>query len=407
GLTIANGSGTISAGGMRSSPDVAYDGSGSSPFAIYDTSFYSGWLQVYGTSAGAPQWAALIAIADQGRALNGMTALDGVGQTLPMIYQLPGTDFYDITTGSNGTRNNSAGPGYDLVPGLGTPQANLIVQALAGNSTTTTTNNQPPTMTTPASAVLDASQTQASLSVLGSDPSGANLTLNYNWAVTSAPAGPMPTFNGNNSSTANNTTATFYQAGSYTFTVTISDGNGSTTSSVSVTVSQNETTVKVTPGTASLSDNTSLQFTATAYDQFSNAMSPQPAFTWSLTGSGTLSSTGLTTALYTAPSSGSGTATIQANGGPNAGTATATYGSAPAAPSNLTAVYSWATRSVRLGWQDNSSNESGFVIQRQVNGGSWSTIANLAAGITSYTDTTANGKKKTLSYRIYAYNSYG
>ena len=403
GLTIANGNSTISAGGMRASPDVAYDGSGSSPFAIYDTSFYSGWLQVYGTSAGAPQWAALIAIANQGRALNGLTALDGVGQTLPMVYQLPQTDFHDITSGSNGTPNYTAGTGYDLVTGRGTPQANLIAQALAGNPAPPPTNNQPPTVTTPAGATLNASQTQASLSVLGSDPSGANLTLNYNWAVTSAPSGPMPTFSGNNSSTANNTTATFYQAGSYTFTVTISDTNGSTTSSVSVTVNQNETTVKVTPGSTSLSDGTSYQFSATAYDQFGNTMTTQPTFTWSLNGSGTLSTMG----AYTAPSSGSGTATIQANGGPNAGIATASYGSAPAAPSNLTAVYGSASRSVRLGWQDNSTNETGFVVQRQVNGGSWSTIATLGPGVTTYTDTTANGKKKTFTYRVYSYNSYG
>ena len=51
-----------------------------------------------------------------------------------MLYSLPSTDFHDVTTGSNGTY--SAAAGYDLVTGLGTPEANLVVPALAGYGTT-------------------------------------------------------------------------------------------------------------------------------------------------------------------------------------------------------------------------------------------------------------------------------
>ncbi len=113
---------------QRAVPDVAYNGSGSCTYAIYDTSGYGGWITVYGTSAGAPQWASLVAIADQGRALAGEGTLDGGTQTLPAIYQMPQSDFHDITTGSNGAY--SAGPGYDLVTGRGTPIANLVVGQL-------------------------------------------------------------------------------------------------------------------------------------------------------------------------------------------------------------------------------------------------------------------------------------
>jgi hypothetical protein len=117
---------------MRTVPDVAYN-SGSSTgsfYAVYDTSGPSnGWLTAWGTSEAAPQWAALIAIADQGRALNGEGTLDGPSQTLPAIYQMPQSNFHDITTGSNGSY--SAGPGYDLVTGRGTPIANLVVDSLA------------------------------------------------------------------------------------------------------------------------------------------------------------------------------------------------------------------------------------------------------------------------------------
>ncbi len=48
---------------MRTNPDVAYAASG---FATYDTvGGYTGWFNASGTSAGTPQWAALVALADQ------------------------------------------------------------------------------------------------------------------------------------------------------------------------------------------------------------------------------------------------------------------------------------------------------------------------------------------------------
>ena len=82
-----------------------------------------------GTSLSCIIWAGLVAIADQGRVSVGMGTLDGATQTLPRLYNLPSSDFNDITTGSNG---NPAGPGYDLATGLGTPIANLLVPDLAG-----------------------------------------------------------------------------------------------------------------------------------------------------------------------------------------------------------------------------------------------------------------------------------
>jgi subtilase family serine protease len=115
--------------GYRTAPDVAYDGDPNTGFAVYDgTSLngQTGWFQVGGTSAGAPQWAALIAIADQGRALAGKGALDGPSQTLPAIYQFSASDFHDITSGSN--RAGRAGSGYDQVTGRGSPVANLVIR---------------------------------------------------------------------------------------------------------------------------------------------------------------------------------------------------------------------------------------------------------------------------------------
>jgi hypothetical protein len=118
----------------RTTPDVAYDANPATGFPIYDSYNYPAWApwaEFGGTSAGAPQWAALVAIADQGRALAGLGSLDGPSQTLPALYQLPASDFHDITTGtSTGTPQYSAGPGYDLVTGRGSPVANLVVAGL-------------------------------------------------------------------------------------------------------------------------------------------------------------------------------------------------------------------------------------------------------------------------------------
>ena len=87
----------------------------------------SGWQTIGGTSGGAPQWAALIAITDQGRAYAGKPSLDGPTQTLPAIYRLPESDFHDISTGNNGYL---ASPGYNPVTGRGTPLANKVIPAL-------------------------------------------------------------------------------------------------------------------------------------------------------------------------------------------------------------------------------------------------------------------------------------
>jgi hypothetical protein len=118
---------------FRTNPDVAYDANPSTGFPVYNSyQTSSPWGQWGGTSDAAPQWAALIAIADQGRALTGQGSLDGATQVLPKLYALPG-DFHDVITGnSDGTPRLFATSGYDLVTGLGTPQANLVVDSLVG-----------------------------------------------------------------------------------------------------------------------------------------------------------------------------------------------------------------------------------------------------------------------------------
>jgi subtilase family serine protease len=120
----------------RANPDVAYDADPYTGFAVYDSYGGYGWGEYGGTSAGAPQWSALLGIANQGRVAKGKSALDGYSQTLPAIYAMTmGTDgsedLYDVTSGRN--RVGRAGPGFDLVTGRGTPRrSDLIYNYLVG-----------------------------------------------------------------------------------------------------------------------------------------------------------------------------------------------------------------------------------------------------------------------------------
>jgi subtilase family serine protease len=119
----------------RLTPDVSIDGDPNTGVDVYDS--YNGgyankWYRIAGTSLSAPAWGGLIAIANQGRASVKLSALTG-SQTLSQLYSISSSDFHDITSGNNGY---SAGSGYDLVSGRGTPIANLLEPALSGVSAT-------------------------------------------------------------------------------------------------------------------------------------------------------------------------------------------------------------------------------------------------------------------------------
>lgn len=112
---------------QRSTPDVSYNANAYTGAYIYSSSpwgWSAGWLSVGGTSAGTPQWAGLIALANQARAQLGRPSLTGAQTAL---YAIPQTDFHDITVGSNGF---PAKVGYDLASGRGSPYADRIVPDL-------------------------------------------------------------------------------------------------------------------------------------------------------------------------------------------------------------------------------------------------------------------------------------
>jgi len=122
--------------GYRGVPDVSYDANPGTGYAVYDSigiSGYSGWFQVGGTSAGTPQWAALMAIANSLRAAARKASLSSTDSTLYTIAKAGlNSDFHAVTQGTNGTCGSvcTAGAGYDYITGLGTPQASAIIAAL-------------------------------------------------------------------------------------------------------------------------------------------------------------------------------------------------------------------------------------------------------------------------------------
>ena len=129
-------------GATRGVPDVAADGSGPTGMALAFSASDGRYelIGAGGTSAGAPFWAGLIALADQ-------KAGHPLGFVNPAIYRiargpLHHKAFHDITTGNNTVVLTStsppvtitgyqAGPGWDPVTGWGTPDAQVLIPRLA------------------------------------------------------------------------------------------------------------------------------------------------------------------------------------------------------------------------------------------------------------------------------------
>jgi len=86
--------------------------------------------------------------------------------------------------------------------------------------------------------------------------------------------------------------------------------------------------------------------------------------------------------------------------------ASATTLAPPADPTNLNALVVCGTQ-VDLSWNDNSTDELGFKIERKTGqGGTYAKIGEVAAEVTSYSDLTCNGGN-TYYYRVCAFNGEG
>ncbi len=111
------------AGGGRGTPDVAGD---ADPSTGYEVRVDGQTMAIGGTSAVAPLWAGLIALANQ---QNGVAA----GFVNPTLYAAGASKaFRDITQGNNGAF--SAGPGWDACSGQGSPVGSAIIALLGAGS---------------------------------------------------------------------------------------------------------------------------------------------------------------------------------------------------------------------------------------------------------------------------------
>jgi subtilase family serine protease len=144
--------GSTAIGSMRGVPDIALQASARTGALVYITlppsgnsglicgnaPCSTGWYDIGGTSLSCPQWAGLVAIADQ---MNG----GGLGLINPELYELAADptayadDFYDVTTGNNTAVPSVPGypatTGWDPVTGLGTPNAaNLLPDLVAASN---------------------------------------------------------------------------------------------------------------------------------------------------------------------------------------------------------------------------------------------------------------------------------
>jgi subtilase family serine protease len=151
--TLPAGSTPIPAS-SRGVPDIAFQASAGTGALVYlslppdgngSNIGQTGWYDIGGTSLSCPQWAGLVAIADQiDKAKYGET---GLGQINPALYKLAANpakyaaDFFDVAhTAIAGVDNSNQGdpsvPGYpatsgwDPVTGLGTPNAALLLPDL-------------------------------------------------------------------------------------------------------------------------------------------------------------------------------------------------------------------------------------------------------------------------------------
>ncbi|HVA78131.1 MAG TPA: hypothetical protein VNF27_09560, partial [Candidatus Binataceae bacterium] len=84
-----------------------------------------------GTSLGAPYWAGIAQLAAQRK---GRPRIGNLNRTLYSIGKHGGAGIRDVTQGSNsrnGVPGFSATPGYDRATGLGTPDIDLLLGAIA------------------------------------------------------------------------------------------------------------------------------------------------------------------------------------------------------------------------------------------------------------------------------------
>jgi hypothetical protein len=294
----------------RGVPDVSYLADPNTGVLVYD-SVNGGWFVVGGTSAGAPQWAAAIALANQLRLASGASA---IGAANPSIYSkakgstttpysVSPTYFYDVSSGNNGTY--TAAPPYDFVTGVGSLVANTLLPALV------------PQAASPDFS-LSASPSSVGVSAGGSTSSTISVTALGGFAgtvslsATGLPSGATASFSpssvaGSGTSTLTVATSASTPSGTYTVTITGQSGTVGHTTTLSLTVqaaTAPDFSLSISPGSANVRAGNRASYNVT--------VSPTGGFggTVSFTASGLPAGATASFLPASVPTSGSTTLTI-------------------------------------------------------------------------------------------------
>ena len=230
GVTTFGGSALV----RRAVPDVAFNASPMTGqyVAVTLPGTATVWSAYGGTSIAAPQWAALVAVANGIRAANAKAAL---GDVHALIYKsiaaVPGTyasAMHDVVEGSNGTcATCKAGTGFDQATGWGSPNAAQLFAVLTGVAATQAVAAAP---TVPGGSLTGKVGSALSQSLSIGVPSGT--TVSY--ALSGAQTGMSIDATGALKWAAP-------VAGSYSFTVTATTATGKSASA--------NYALKVIPGT--------------------------------------------------------------------------------------------------------------------------------------------------------------
>jgi subtilase family serine protease len=287
----------------RSTPDVSYDANPNTGVYVYDTTPYQGakgWWDVGGTSIGAPQWAAIQAL----------------GQTTgnSNFYQdgSPSSYFRDITSGSN---RYSAGIGYDLVTGLGSPVTTNFAPQTTPDFTVSASPN-PITINAGASGTstitVNSLNGYAGTVQLSSPPSGLTATFNPTSITASG------------TSILTVTVPTGTATGTYSVTVTGSDGSISHSTTLTVQVTNPDFSISASPTSLTIRSGSSGTSTITvnSLNGFTGTVSLSSTAPSGLTATfnPTSITSGTSTLKITVPSTiRSGTYTVTVTGTGNSG----------------------------------------------------------------------------------------
>jgi subtilase family serine protease len=298
----------------RAVPDVSYDADPNTGVYVYDSTPYqgsSGWWDVGGTSAGSPQWAALQALGFS--ANNNNFYKDAASSTYASYFR-------DITSGSNGY---PAGPGYDLVTGLGSPV------------TTSFTPSTTPDFSLSASpatlSIGSGSSGTSTITVTALNGFTGTVTLS-----TTAPTGWTASLSQNSILTSGQSTLNVTvpsNAGNGAYSVTVTGTSGSLIHTITVTVQVTSPDFSLSASPASLSIRRGHSGTSTI------TVTALNGFTGTVTLSAT-APTGLTTSLSPTSISNSGksTLTIRVASNTRTGTYTITVTGKSGALSHTTTI---------------------------------------------------------------------